>query len=189
MHLASQSFAVKTKCGVGRIFLSWLAIFTSWPPKWKPWGSWTREAAGRYRRAPRLCRLWVLSNLSTLRARTSDKRPLVGGGCMSLTTGNLAEQKEVLLRTKWLNQAWDSRPDASLVSATGFSLSALNLSRPCLPLIVLAQGFGWKIKAGFWLVRKQSRGSGSHSQRRSPLKDATLWPDYLPALEYRNAAD
>lgn len=83
----------------------------------------------------------------------------------------------------------DSRPDASLVSATGFSLSSLNLSRPCLPLIVLAQGSGWKIKAAFWLVRKKSCGSGSHSQRQSPLKDATLRLDYLAAPEYRNAAD
>lgn len=75
-----------------------------------------------------LCGVWVLSNLSTLRALTSGKKPL-GECCMLLTPGaggNLAEQNKVMLRTKWLAQSSknDSRLAASLVSATGFSLSA-----------------------------------------------------------------
>lgn len=165
---------MKTKCGVGRIFLPGVAIFTIWAPKCRLWGQ--ADKGGWYTRAPWLCGLGVLSNLSTLRALTSDNRPLGERTYMSLTTrtgGNWLNRSTAEDKMAQSGRS-DSRPDASLVSATGFSLSALNLSRPSLPLIVLARGFGWKIKAAFWLVRKKSCGSGSHSQRWLPLKDATL---------------
>lgn len=96
---------MKGKCGIGRIFLPEVGMLTSWFRSGSCGATGqvslehgTEELLGN----AQLRGVWVLSNLSTLRALTSEKKPL-GECCMLLTPGaggNLAEQNKVMLRTK-----------------------------------------------------------------------------------------